>query len=179
VLRSYANGLTDYKQLKDKPVTAIDSVMGFPHSSTGRCRNAFTASLNTAEMPYCLNARKWYRVTRDYAQDVNKVYEQSATHDVTGYPIRKKGTHEGPITRSLRRAVAPSPSSPRRCASAQSTGRSQCGADRIRTRSRCRPSCTRCRPSSCRPTSSVAAPSTRRAAGTASRHRHHSPVSVH
>ena len=101
VLRSYASGLSSYKQLDDKRVTAVDSHDGLSTLFNWRVSQCLYGEVEHGGDDYCVNAGKWYRISRDYAQDVNKTYMQAILHDTTGFPPCKKGTHEDAYNEKL------------------------------------------------------------------------------
>ncbi|MBR2682115.1 MAG: TIGR04141 family sporadically distributed protein [Atopobiaceae bacterium] len=101
VLRAYTKGLSRFEQLRSKHVEVIDSHDGVSTLFKWRISQCLYGEFDYEGDVYCINAGKWYRVSRDYSKDVNDTYERAVVHDASTFPVCGKKTHEDDYNKLL------------------------------------------------------------------------------
>ena len=75
VINSFQNDFSDFKQLKNKNITAISNTDGETTYAVWKASKCLVGELEVDGKTYCINNGSWYCVDTDFVRSVNAEYE--------------------------------------------------------------------------------------------------------
>lgn len=89
VLSSYKDGIQRFEQLKSKRIAVLDAADSLRPRFTWSVASCLYGELDVEDSHYCINAGKWYRIDRKYADGINDRYSKVTVYE--DGPIPKYG----------------------------------------------------------------------------------------